>query len=148
MNSETNPDAPFDLDRFLPYRMNVLAHRLSTELAAIYETRFDISIPEWRVLAHLSMSSKVSVREIHARVNMDKAKVTRAAQQLEASGLVTKDINAEDRRLVSLKLTAKGKALFARIQPLALEYERQMLSRLSKDEQSQLDAIITKLLEP
>lgn len=148
MKIVSNAADPFDLDRFLPYRMNVLAHRLSTELASIYESRFSISIPEWRVLAHLSASSKVSVREIHARVNMDKSKVTRAAQQLEAAGLITKDINAEDRRLVSLKLTPKGRALFARIQPLALDYQRQMLSRLSEDEQRQLDAIVTKLLEP
>ena len=61
----------FTLDDFLPYLVNVLAARLSVELGAEYGRRFSISIPEWRVLAHLSQHERVSVREIYRRVEMD-----------------------------------------------------------------------------
>ena len=58
-----------DLDRFLPYLVNVLASRLSRELAAIYEAQFGVSIPEWRLIAHLAQNGNISVREIHERVD-------------------------------------------------------------------------------
>ncbi len=136
----------FDLDAFLPYRVNVLARRLSLDLARVYETRFGISIPEWRVLAHLAGHAKVSVREIHARVSMDRVKVSRAAARLEAAGHISKEVNPSDRRLVELQLTARGRALFAGIAPLALSFEEEALSTLSPDEQAQFRALIEKML--
>jgi DNA-binding MarR family transcriptional regulator len=139
--------ATLDLDRFLPYLVNVLASRLSRELASAYETRFGISIPEWRVIAHLSQNRNVSVREIHQRVDMDKAKVSRAAARLEGAGIIEKKVNGADRRLVELQLTKKGRKMFAEIEPLALAYEQDQLSRLSRKEQASLRAIVDKLLE-
>lgn len=116
--------APLDLDRFLPYLVNVAASRLSTALAAVYQDRFGISIPEWRVMAHVARHRNVSVREIHARVDMDKAKVSRAAARLESAGLIVKTVPSADRRLVALALTRKGTALYAQIEPLALAFEK------------------------
>jgi DNA-binding MarR family transcriptional regulator len=138
--------ATLDLDQFLPYLVNVLANRLSHELAGVYEARFGISIPEWRVIAHLSQHEDVSVREIHQRVDMDKAKVSRAAARLEAVGFIEKSDNEGDRRLVSLRLTRRGRRLFGEIEPLALAYERESLSALSKSEEAALRAILNKLL--
>jgi DNA-binding MarR family transcriptional regulator len=138
--------ATLDLDLFLPYLVNVLANRLSHELAGVYEARFGISIPEWRVIAHLSQHEDVSVREIHQRVDMDKAKVSRAAARLEAVGFIEKTDNKGDRRLVALRLTKRGRRLFAEIEPLALAYERESVSTLSKSEEAALRAILNKLL--
>ena len=57
--------------------------------------------------------SGISVREVHARVDMDKSKVTRAAERLEAAGLIEKTGNPADRRLVTLALSARGRAMMA-----------------------------------
>jgi DNA-binding MarR family transcriptional regulator len=138
---------PLDLDRFIPYLVNVLASRLSRELAGVYEARFGISIPEWRVIAHLSQHGNVSVREIHERVDMDKAKVSRAAARLEAVGLIEKNVNKGDRRLVQLRLTQKGGRLFAEIEPLALAYERTVLAALSRQECAAFQSVLGKLLQ-
>jgi DNA-binding MarR family transcriptional regulator len=140
------PAPSLALDRFLPYLVNVLASRLSRELAAVYEARFGISIPEWRLIAHLAQNRNISVREIHERVDMDKAKISRAAARLEALGFVEKEINEGDRRLVALRLTRKGRNLFAEIEPLALGYERKALAALSPPEQAALRAVVDKLL--
>jgi hypothetical protein len=46
-------DVPaLDLKAFLPYLVNVLASGASDRLAAVYQAKFGISIPEWRVIAH------------------------------------------------------------------------------------------------
>jgi DNA-binding MarR family transcriptional regulator len=141
-----SPTDDFQLEGFLPYQVNVLATRLSQSLADVYEARFGLGIPEWRVLAHLAANAKVSVREIYERVSMDKVKVSRAAANLEAAGHLSKQVNASDRRLVELQLTASGRKLFASIAPLALAYEKDVLSCLSDDEQHSFRTILEKLL--
>lgn len=37
-----------ELDRSLPYRLSVLSNRLSHAIARCYETRFQLSVTEWR----------------------------------------------------------------------------------------------------
>lgn len=143
--SAAQPAVPFALERFLPYRINVLASRISKQLAQVYEQRFGISIPEWRVLAHLAANQRVSVREIYTRADMDKSKVSRAAANLERAGLIRKAMNAADRRLVEMSLTRKGQRLFAQIAPLALGFEAHLMDRLSGDEQRTLEDILAKL---
>jgi len=137
-----------ELDKFLPYLVNKLASRLSDELAAVYQQRFGITIPEWRVIAHLAENKNVSIWEIFNRVAMDKSKVSRAAARLELSGFVKKSINHTDRRLLELRLTAKGRNLFEKIEPLALAYERDALKPLSTQEAETFRSLIAKLLCP
>lgn len=138
----------FDLDAFLPYQLAVLAGRMSRSFARLYKERFGISVPEWRVVAHLSQSDEpLSVREIHARVDMDKSKVSRAAARLERAGYVEKSVNPRDRRLVALRLTEKGRAMVAEINPLALAFEAGVLSALAPQEAEAFRQMVARLLE-
>ncbi|HKF72197.1 MAG TPA: MarR family transcriptional regulator, partial [Stellaceae bacterium] len=41
------------LERFLPYRLSTLTLRISNAIARSYERRFNLSVPEWRVMAVL-----------------------------------------------------------------------------------------------
>lgn len=122
--------AGFALDGFLPYQLAVVARRVSQDYAARYQQRFGISIPEWRVVAHLSQEGAVSVREIHRRVDMDKSKVSRAATRLEERGFVEKHPDPTDRRLVELTLTARGRAMIDELAPIAQDYEAEVMRRL------------------
>lgn len=118
------------LDSFLPYRAARLATALSRGLAAQYETRYRISVPEWRVLVHLTQESEISVRDIFTRVDMDRARVTRAVQRLEARGLVSKLVNESDRRLVRLALTQAGRDLAGELSRLAMAFESKITATL------------------
>lgn len=120
----------FDLDHFLPYQLSAAAGRVSRAFAERYRDEFGITIPEWRVLAHLTQAEDVSVREIHLKVDMDKSKVSRAASRLEAAGYIAKRVNSQDKRLVALSLTPKGEALVKRILPVALAYQAELEERL------------------
>ncbi len=143
----TDGEGPgLDLDRFLPYQVSVLAARLSAALSRVYAERFGISIAEWRVIAHLSQHRKVSVREVQARVAMDKSKVSRAAARLEAAGLVEKRVNTADRRLVELSLTRRGRRLYGEIAPLALAFEADLLAGLPAAEVAAFRAATAALL--
>ena len=122
----------FDLMRFTPYRLAVAAQRTSDELARLYRDRYGITNPQWRVLAHLSHAGEVSVREIEARVAMEKSKVSRAASRLEEVGYIAKSVNDADRRLVKLSLTEKGMALMVELRALAQSYQNEIEQRLGE----------------
>ena len=123
----------FDLEAFLPYQLAVASSRISKGFADRYRAEFGLSIPEWRVLAHLAQSGSVSVREIHARVDMDKSKVSRAAGRLESAGLIEKRENTEDRRLLDMRLTEAGRQLIARIVPIADAYQAEVIAKMAED---------------
>jgi DNA-binding MarR family transcriptional regulator len=134
----------FELDSFLPYRLSVAAARVSRRFARLY-AEAGLSSPEWRVLAHLAQAGTVSVRDIHARVDMDKSKVSRAAARLEEAGLVQKLGHAGDRRLVALSLTPAGQALMVRLGATAAAFQQQLVTELGPDAAG-LDAGLGRLL--
>lgn len=138
---------PFILDRYSPYLLNRLAARISRRLAREYGERFGITIAEWRVLAHLAGSEGISVRDIEARVDLDRSKVSRAVNRLESKGYVDKLRNTDDQRLLILSLTPAGRGLFERIAPVALDFERRLLDGLSAGEREALFAAIDKLFD-
>ncbi|NGM44255.1 winged helix-turn-helix transcriptional regulator [Rhodobacter sp. SGA-6-6] len=136
----------FQLSAFLPYQLAVAAGRVSKAFSERYRAEFGLSIPEWRVLAHLAGGDAVSVREIHARVDMDKSKVSRAAARLEQAGLIEKRGHAGDRRLLDMRLTAKGQELMARIVPIADAYQEELLARLGAEAEP-FRAALLRILE-
>jgi DNA-binding MarR family transcriptional regulator len=147
--SKTDPPPPlpaFDLDSFTPYRLAVAAKRTSEELARQYRERFGISIADWRILVHLAHAGDgTSVRDIEARVALEKYEVSRTATRLVEKGLIAKTAHASDRRLVSLSLTGQGHALMAELLPLARAYQARIEERLG-EAMTGLEAGLDKLL--
>lgn len=135
---------PFDLDKFLPYRLSVAAARVSRRLTARLEAEVGLSNPEWRVLAHLARAGSVSVRDIHIRVDLDKSQVSRAASRLEEAGLVAKLGNEQDRRLVALSLTGAGRSLMERLERIAEAFQADLLDELGGDAAG-LDAALDRI---
>ncbi len=123
----------FELSAFLPYRLSVAAGRVSRDFAQSYEKAFGLSVAEWRVLAHLSQEEEVSIRDIHARIDMDKPKASRAASRLEDAGLVVKILNPSDRRLVCLSLTQKGHETMEALIPIAEKFQAELFKTLAGD---------------
>ena len=133
----------FLLSQFLPYQLAVAAAHVSREFSTRYRREFGLSIPAWRVLAHIAAEDGVSVREIQARVDMDKTKVSRAAARLEQSGLIEKRAHSADRRLLDMRLTAQGAEVFARLAPIADAYQAELLTSLGADAGSFRKALAT-----
>ena len=134
-----------DLDSFVPYRLSVLTNRVSGAIARHYSERFDLSVPEWRVIAVLGQAPGLSARDVAKRTAMDKVQVSRAVQSLLAAKRLTRTAHLQDGRIAHLSLSARGQAIYDEVVPLALSLERQFLSVLSLGEQKSLDTLLTKL---
>jgi len=139
------PDDPLELEGFLPYRVAVVSHRMSRGLADRYETRFGISIPEWRCLAVLTRSGRLTAGELAERTSLDKVQVSRAIARLKARALVEREVDARDRRAVRLSITASGEALFREIADVARAWEQELTSALGLSERRTLDRVLNKL---
>jgi len=139
--------ADFVLDEFLPYQLAVLANRISDAFSKRYREKFGITVPEWRVVAHLSQAEKVSIREIYKQVEMDKSKASRAAARLVEAGYVTKKTKPDDRRLVELSLTRKGRDMMAEIGPLGEQFETEVLNCLPEGDRARFLTAVKTLLE-
>ena len=133
------------LERFLPYRLNVLASLSSNALAQIYADRFGLSIPAWRVVATLGQYEVRTARDIAAHGVMHKSTISRAVSALEARGFVQRRPNDEDRREELLALTEQGRAIYALLAPQALAFEEQLTSVLTRDEQRTFSFLMDKL---
>lgn len=135
------------LERFLPYRLSILSNRVSRAIARRYAKTFNLTIPEWRVVAVLAQRPGMTAKETAEATEMDKVAVSRAVARLVRARRVAALADAGDGRRQLLRLTAQGEALHARIAPIALASEQRLLEHLSARERSQLDALLDRLLE-
>jgi DNA-binding MarR family transcriptional regulator len=134
------------LDKFLPYRLSVLSNTVSGAIAQAYFLHFGLSIPEWRVMAILAATPGLSAAELTARTAMDKVAVSRAVAALLSAGRLRRTTAANDRRRTHLELTPAGIRVYAQVVPMALDYERQLLTPLSKRDRATLDRLLRALL--
>jgi len=137
--------APLELENFLPYRLSILSNKVSQAIAREYETRFDLSVTEWRVMAVLGRFDALSAREVAERTAMDKVAVSRALARLVANGRVSRRTHDGDKRRSVLRLSAKGWKIHDAVAPLALAHERDLIEQLSPQEREVLSAILDKL---
>src|SRR5579871_6785909 len=119
--------APLELEKFLPYRLSILSNKVSQAIAREYETRFDLSVTEWRVMAVLARFDALSAREVAERTAMDKVAVSRALARLVDAGRVSRRTHDGDKRRSVLRLSAKGWKIHDAVAPLALAHERDLI---------------------
>ncbi|MBN9577867.1 MAG: winged helix-turn-helix transcriptional regulator, partial [Alphaproteobacteria bacterium] len=89
--------------------------------------------------------SGLSSVEVGRRTAMHKVQVSRAVAGLVAARRVQRVADAEDARISRLSLTARGRAVYDEIVPLALHLEDTLISALSKDDLAQLSRLMAKL---
>jgi DNA-binding MarR family transcriptional regulator len=136
-----------ELERFLPYRISVLANVMSTAIAAAYEERFDLTIPEWRVIAVLTRYPGLSAREVAQQSRMDAVAVSRAVNRLLRAGRLQRAIARDDRRRSVLQVSPAGAAVYREVAPLALDFERALLDAIPAGEDQTLHRLLSVLTE-
>jgi DNA-binding MarR family transcriptional regulator len=136
----------FVLEDFLPYRLSILSNRVSRAIARRYAEAFDLTIPEWRVIAVLGRRPGLTATEIAEATDMDKVAISRAVARLATAGRVEAEADDADARRQRLSLTAAGERVHARIAPMALACERRLLAALDGRDRAALDGLLDRLL--
>jgi DNA-binding MarR family transcriptional regulator len=134
------------LEDFLPYRLAVLSHTVSTKIAGVYDRRFGLTIPEWRVIAILGRFPGLSAVEVAERTMLDKVAVSRAVTKLIKNGRLDREFADADRRRSILNLSEEGKRVHDEVAPLAMQFERDLLHGLKDDDIEVFNVVMERLL--
>ena len=141
----TRQNQGLNLKDFLPYRLSIVTNRISASFARLYSEKFNLSIPEWRVMAVLGQQPGLSADEVCSETEMDKVPVSRAVTKLLDKDLLNREFSGTDRRRSILSLSEAGYGMYAQIVPLAFAYEAELKALLTPREQSQLEKLLDKL---
>ena len=133
------------LETFTPYRLNRIAAAMSERLRGVYGRQYDLTVPEWRILATLGQFGEMTAKQIGAHSVMHKTKVSRAVSALATRRWLTRRENAGDRREEFLKLTPAGLAAYAAILPAISKFETELAAELGREDARALVRSLNRL---
>lgn len=143
MTSHTNHPAP--LDDFLPYQLSVASNAVSARIAEQYRSEFALKMTEWRIMAVLGDGQALTQRRLVGLTLLDKVAVNRACKMLEDRGLISRAPNREDGRSHLLTLSKSGKAIHARVMPMARSIESELFANFTAEERAQLESMLKRI---
>lgn len=131
------------------FRAIMLAHHALQQRARQVATRHRLQSGELNVIDVLGKFGATTMGELARRTFISPASTTRTVKDLEARRLVARRPDARSKRVVTVALTARGRAVFAKCFPaifaLAVEY---FDARLTPAERARLVGLLEKLTGP
>ena len=103
------------------------------------------SLPIWLVLLNLKIGRAANQRELAEAVGVTEATLTHHLNAMEASGLLTRRRDPENRRVHVVELTGAGEAAFLRLRDAAMAFDRKLRRGLSADELAALENVLGRL---
>ena len=97
-----------------------------------------LSMSETFALGELVEAGALSQQELAARLGLEKSTVSRLAAGMEERGWLSRERDADDRRLYRLQLTADGRDVAQRVGAELSEHHGRLLARLSPEERRAL----------
>ena len=112
-----------------------------------FEREAGVSISTWFTLALLAREDGMSQGELSQRFEVDPSRVTRLSQRLEREGLLRKERDREDNRVVRMYLTEKGRGLIEGLSERRERFDRRIGELLSPEELGELRRMLSVLAE-
>jgi MarR family transcriptional regulator, lower aerobic nicotinate degradation pathway regulator len=142
MAETPDPIAGYRLDDQIGYVLRRVTQRhLSIFAAAIPE----VTTTQFAILARLAETGPQSQNHLGRAAAMDAATVKGVVDRLSRLGLVATTADPEDRRRLTVALTAAGIALYADRVATALQVSQDTLAPLTATEQALLLALLSRL---
>lgn len=134
------------LDQFLTYRLHVLNKLSERGISERYQAKLDVTLPEARIIAAVGSFGPFSVMDLARHANLDKSQASRAAEALIRRGLVARDSDPLDGRVVLVSLTPEGRALYRRVMPIARKWNADLFDCLDNAERVALGNMLDKVI--
>jgi DNA-binding MarR family transcriptional regulator len=109
--------------------------------------QFDITAPQLIVLASVANREADSASQLCKSISYDPGAMTRMIDRLEQKGLVRRVPRPDDRRAMTLEMTAAGRALFPKLLEAKETVQAQFLRGFGKDEVAMLEKLLNRLLD-
>ncbi|MDR5752446.1 MULTISPECIES: MarR family transcriptional regulator [unclassified Caballeronia] len=135
-----------DLRDLVSFQLRQLTNIYTKGSSSAYESRFGLTMNEWRCMALLHGKRGMSMNRLAEHAQFDRGLASRTVRGLEERGLLAREADVNDGRGVVITLTAQGKALVSQVFPIAEERNARLLSCLTRAEREILPGILEKLM--
>lgn len=126
-------------DLRLVLRLAAFNNLIQNELRNRLRLQFDMTAPRYDLLAQLSTEAQgLKMGELSDRLMVSNGNITAISLQLEKAGLISRTTNRQDRRSTFIKMTAKGKKIFTKMETAYNQWIEELLSELSKQSKERL----------
>lgn len=129
----------------VPYRVLLLGKMLERITTHHLRRISDLSLAEWRVMAHLAVLGKTSASGLSSAALVDRAEISRAVRMLEESALISRDPNPANRRSTLLDLTEKGRALYSEVHQGRQKFFATITSDLDDEDMRKTDEYLFRM---
>jgi len=124
-------------------------YRTSTDVIAALEAKalrpLGLSHTGFALLVTIWVGGPQEVRGLARKHRLSKPSITSAIGTLERAGLVLRERSGDDRRLVSVALTAQGRRLVRKAQAALHRCERALTAGLTRTERRQMAAWLRRV---
>ncbi len=136
-------EAPEDLDAIV--EAIVFLYTESRRITKGLAGRHGLTGPQLAVIKMLEPVGKLSLSELSWKIKARNSTVTGIIDRMEREGWVERQRSEEDRRVVHIALTARGRRLASGISIEPVTIFRRVLSELSERDARELRRILTRL---
>ncbi len=128
------------------YLMRLITTAVASEVSALLEPD-GLTHAQWVPLLKLHTGEASTPAELARVCYLDAGSMTRTLDRLEAKGFVRRARSEEDRRVVLLELTPKGRTTAARIPEVLCEVQNAHLRGFSRAELDTLTSLLQRVLD-
>lgn len=107
--------------------------------------RFSTTPSQFSILRNLSMEEATPMSELSRKISCVNSNITSIVGRMEEKGLVERVQDKEDRRVVKVNLTEKGKNLYRETVPTHYQYLKKMMDCFNEEDFEELNKLLYKL---
>ena len=131
-------------DQSLPMILHRALDDVMPEFRDLF-ARYDLTEQQWRVLRVLWTSKKVTSAELSSRTLLPSPSLVGIIDRLEKKQLVARVRSVEDRRVVYVVATAKGRSLESEVTPRVAEIDASLRARVTLTEWKEMERILARI---
>jgi len=145
VGEKTVSRADLNLSYYFPYLINRVGVALVQRFAREGLRGTGLTIGTWRVLASTANHDGVRQVDLARLTSIEVSTISRLVTRLVRLGLVARSRSTRSNREVIVRLTPKGRALFARLVPIAVKLQETATRGVTKAEVAGAKRVLSRM---
>jgi len=135
----------FDLDKWVGHITEIAMKQISDAFSRRLQNT-GITRIQWIALYYVKINKVISQRELSNLMNVKDSSAGRLIDRLERDGLIKRERNDQDRRIIYIILTKKGDDLITEILPYGEKFNYDLISGIEEEDLIIFDRVLKKML--
>jgi len=127
------------------YLMRICGNKVLPQMEALFADQ-ELTFSQWTTLVALHDGRIKTAGDLAHNICHDAGSLTRLIDEMERRGLVNRSRSEADRRVVSLSITARGRALVEQLAPRVMHFWNGLLTGFTHAEVDTLIGLLTRLV--